>query len=94
MKKKKKKIIKIKPLTIREVSSITKLVSQFNEYIKRGVPNANGTFSHFIIKSLKPFDASNINVVKKWFEMDYNKPLLFEVYREGEFYVGMFSKKA
>lgn len=91
---KKKQVIKIEPLTIREISSITKLVSQFKEYSKRGIPNANGTFSHFVIKSLKPFDTTNINVITKWFKLDYKKTLLFEVHKEGEFYVGMFSKKA
>lgn len=93
-KKKKKQVIKIEPLSIKEVSSITKLVSQFEKYCKRGIPNANGTFSHFIIKSLTPFDIANINVITKWFKMDYKKTLLFETYKSGEIYVGVFSKKA
>lgn len=91
---KKKQVIKIEPLTIREVSSITKLVSQFRDYSKRGVPNPNGTFSHIVLKSLKPFNQSDINVITKWFKMDYNKTLLFETHREGEIYVGLLTKKA
>lgn len=91
---KKKQVIKIEPFSVRELSSVCKLVSQFRDYSKRGVPNPNGTFSHVVLKSLKPFNQSDINVITKWFKMDYNKTLLFETHREGEIYVGLLTKKA
>lgn len=92
--RKKKESTRISPLSIKEVSSIAKLASQF-EYLKKGVSNNNGTFSHVNIKSNKPFNKNDIKIITKWFQANYNNVLMFEDEgKVGELYVGSLFKLA
>lgn len=91
-KKRKEEVIRIEPLSIKEVCTLTKICGQF-DYLKKAIPNLNGgTFSHFKLKSDKPFEKTNVNVIKKFYQMNYNRHLLSEETKEGEFYVCVLSK--
>ena len=54
----------------------------------------NGTYSHIVLKSVKPFVNEEIELIKKMFKKEYKKNLTFDSNREGELYVGHLSKLA
>lgn len=93
--KKKKEVIKLSSLTLREVSTITRIIGELQiECSKKAIPNMNGTYSHIVLKSVKPFVNEEIELIKKMFKKEYKRNLTFDSNREGELYVGHLSKLA
>lgn len=92
--RRKKEVIEILPLSVGEVCYITKLASNLDYKIKNGIPNLRGSFSHYVMKDLKPFDKQNISFIKKHFRKEKNGELISEELKEGEFYVLSLSKMA
>jgi ribosomal protein L14E/L6E/L27E len=91
---KKKEQVKIVPMSIRQVTTISSTISLYEyNFIKKAVNDNNSlvTFSHYTIKSNKPFAKEEINTIIKRFRKEYGKNLVFEKGETlGEFYVGSF----
>lgn len=89
---KKKEQIKITPMSIRQVTTISSTISLYEyNFIKKAVMDNNGGFSHYTIKSDKPFVKEEINTIVKRFRKEYNKSLVFEKGEKvGEFFIGSF----
>lgn len=90
---KRKEVKKLSPLSVKELSSISRLCSTFG-IIRKGMPNNNGTFSHVKLTSDKPFKRDEINSIINWFKIDYNETLIFQSNKIGEIFVGTLSKLA
>ena len=91
----KKKTIKLSALTIKEVSTIVRACGEiFSNCSKKAIPNTNGTYSHIVIKSIKPFGKEDVNLIKKLFKAQHNANLIFDSNKEGELFVGHLSKMA
>lgn len=90
---KKKEQVKIVPMTIKQISTISSTISLY-EYTfvsKKAVMDNNGGFSHYTIKSDKPFVKEEITNIIKRFRKEYNKNLVFEKGNNvGELYMGSF----
>lgn len=93
--KKKKEAVKLSAMTLREVSTITRIVGELQiECSKKAIPNTNGTYSHIVLKSIKPFVKEEIELIKKLFKKEYKSNLTFDSNKEGELFVGHLSKLA
>ena len=67
--KKKKELVKLSAMTLREISTITRIIGELQiECSKKAIPNTNGTYSHIVLKSIKPFVKEEIELIKKLFK--------------------------
>lgn len=89
---KKKEQIKIVPMSLRQVTTINKIISLYEfKFIKKAISDNKGGYTHFSIKSDEKFKIEDINAITKHFKNEYNKHLHFEKGEKlGEFFVGSF----
>ena len=89
---KKKEQIKIVPMSLRQVTTINKIISLYEfKFIKKAISDNKGGYTHFCIKNKEKFNMEEINTIVKHFKNEYNKHLHFEKGEKlGEFFVGNF----
>lgn len=89
---KKKEQIKIVPLSIRQVTTISKIISLYEyKFIKNAKSDNKSGYTHYCIKSNEKFNMEEINTIVKHFKKEYNKHLHFKKEEKlGEFFVGSF----
>jgi hypothetical protein len=89
---KKKEQIKIVPMSLRQVTTINKIISLYEfKFIKKAISDNKGGYTHFCIKNNEKFNTEDINTIVKHFKKEYNKHLHFEKGEKlGEFFVGNF----
>lgn len=89
---KKKEQVKIVPMSLRQVTTINKIISLYEfKFIKKAISDNKGGYTHFRIKNNEKFNTEDINTIVKHFNKEYNKHLHFEKGEKlGEFFVGNF----
>lgn len=89
---KKKEQVKIVPMSLRQVTTINKIISLYEfKFIKKAISDNKGGYTHFCIKNNEKFNIEDINTIVKHFKNEYNKHLHFENGEKlGEFFVGNF----
>ena len=89
---KKKEQVKIVPMSLRQVTTINKIISLYEfKFIKKAISDNKGGYTHFRIKNNEKFNTEDINTIVKHFNKEYNKYLHFEKGEKlGEFFVGNF----
>lgn len=89
---KKKEQIKIVPMSLRQVTTINKIISLYEfKFIKKAISDNKGGYTYFRIKNNEKFNTEDINTIVKHFKNEYNKHLHFEKGEKlGEFFVGNF----
>lgn len=89
---KKKEQVKIVPMSLRQVTTINKIISLYEfKFIKKAISDNKGGYTHFSIKNNEKFNTEDINTIVKHFKKEYNKQLHFEKGDKlGEFFVGNF----
>lgn len=89
---KKKEQVKIVPMSLRQVTTINKIISLYEfKFIKKAISDNKGGYTHFRIKNNEKFNTEDINTIVKHFKNEYNKQLHFEKGDKlGEFFVGNF----
>ena len=89
---KKKEQIKIVPMSLRQVTTINKIISLYEfKFIKKAISDNKGGYTNFRIKNNEKFNTEDINTIVKHFKNEYNKHLHFEKGEKlGEFFVGNF----
>ena len=76
---KKKEQVKIVPMSLRQVTTINKIISLYEfKFIKKAISDNKGGYTHFRIKNNEKFNTEDINTIVKHFKKEYNKHLHFE----------------